>query len=97
MTTRTAARPASQPRQHSPWLLPEDGIVDPIAVELTVTGSRRVALTPGERRAAAALILAKGGTVNRVARRLHISHRTAKRLAATIIAEPVTSDYGAAA
>ncbi|MDA8321824.1 MAG: hypothetical protein M0030_18740 [Actinomycetota bacterium] len=89
----------AQPSPHgtSPWLLPEDGITDEIAIELTVTGARRVALTPGERRAAAALILASGGTINRVARRLHIGHRTAWRLADTLTTSTATSDYGAAA
>ncbi len=82
----------------NPWLLPEDGIVDEIAVELTVRGVRRVPLTPGERRAAAALILASGGSRYRVARRLHIGHATAKRLAATLTTQPAsTHDLGAAA
>ncbi len=80
----------------NPWLLPEDGIVDEIAVELTVRGVRRVALTPGERLAAAALILASGGTRYPIAKRLHISGSTAKRLADAITATK-TDDLGAAA
>lgn len=89
--TTTARRPRSQ------WVLPEDGIVDQIAVEFMVKGTRRVPLTPGERLAAAALILAKGGTVNRVARRLHIGHRTARNLSATLTEPASTHDFGAAA
>jgi hypothetical protein len=66
------------------WLLPDDGIIDPVAVEITAAGTRRVRLTAPERRAAAALILARGGTVNDIAARLHVSSWTAGRLADAI-------------
>ena len=39
-----------------PWTLPEDGILDPIAIELAARGIRPVALTPVERITAAARI-----------------------------------------
>jgi hypothetical protein len=64
--------------------LPDDGIVDPIAVEITAAGTRRVRLTAPERGAAAALILARGGTVNDIAVRLHVSTATARLLACTV-------------
>ena len=68
------------------WTLPEDGILDPIAIELAARGIRPVALTPAERitAAAAARILAKGGTPALIARRLHVSGTTALILAARI-------------
>ena len=66
------------------WLLPDDGIIDPVAVEIAAAGTRRVALTRPERRAAAALILARGGTAADLADRLHVSGNTAARLAAAI-------------
>lgn len=90
--TRT---PRPRTASGNPWLLPEDGIVDEIAVELTVKGTRRVPLTPGERLAVAALILASGGTRYRIAKRLHISGSTARRLADAITT--TTDDLGAAA
>jgi hypothetical protein len=50
MTARSA--------QHS-LVLAHDGIIDPIAVEITARGTRTVALTPAERQLAAAPILAR--------------------------------------
>ena len=67
-----------------PWTLPEDGILDPIAIELAARGIRPVALTPAERLTAAARILARGGTPALIARRLHVSGTTALILAARI-------------
>lgn len=64
----------------NPWRLPEDGIVDEIAVEIAARGERRVALTDTERRAAAALIVARGGHSGDIARRLFIDSSTATRL-----------------
>lgn len=68
----------------TPWLLPDDGIVDPVAVEITAAGTRRVRLTASERGAAAALIVARGGTVKDIAARLHVSEATARLLACTV-------------
>jgi hypothetical protein len=82
MTPPAAARHRYGPR--SPWVLPEDGIIDPIAVELAATGARRVALTPGERLAAAARILATGGTPYLISRRLGCNCRAGHALAAAI-------------
>jgi hypothetical protein len=76
--------PAARPRPRgprSPWLLPEDGITDEIAVELAARGVRPVALTPGERAAVVARVLAGGGTVSQAARRLRCSYGTARALA----------------
>ncbi|MDN3358926.1 hypothetical protein [Actinomadura sp. DC4] len=67
--------------QRTVWLLPEDGVIDPIAIELAATGERSVALTESERRIAAGLILAAGGTPNLIAKRLHMAHTNARTLA----------------
>jgi hypothetical protein len=69
---------------NSQWLLPDDGIVDPVAVEVAAAGARRVRLTVPERRLDAALILARGGTVNDIAARLHVSGGAARRMADAI-------------
>jgi hypothetical protein len=65
-------------------LLPDDGIVDPIAVEIAARGTRPVQLTRAERRAAAALILTRGGSAFLVSVRLRMSMHAARRLAATL-------------
>lgn len=64
-------------------VLADDGIIDPIAVEIAARGSRLVALTPSERLLAAALILARGGTCYLISERLHVSGTTALALAAS--------------
>ena len=69
------------------WLLPEDGVVDPLAISLAARGVRPVALTATERRIAAALILAAGGTPNMIAKRLRMAHSTARALAHQITAD----------
>jgi DNA-binding NarL/FixJ family response regulator len=74
---------------NSQWLLPDDGIIDPVAVEVAAAGTRRVRLTVSERRLAAALILTRGGTVNDIAARLHVSGQTARRMAGAIRAADV--------
>ena len=62
--------------------LPDDGIIDPIAVEIAALGIRPVALTPAERRQAATRILARGGSLSAVCERLHISGTTTLTLIA---------------
>ncbi|XVQ08106.1 hypothetical protein ACQP1W_36890 [Spirillospora sp. CA-255316] len=69
------------PAESSEWVLPEDGIVDPIAVEIAAAGSRRVALTPAERLLAAARILAAGHPQAEISRRLHVPLHVAHALA----------------
>jgi hypothetical protein len=76
----------------SPWVLPEDGIIDHIAVELAATGARRVALTPGERLAVAARVIAAGGTPHTIARRLGCNSRAAHALAAAARAQRLGLD-----
>jgi hypothetical protein len=67
-----------------PFTLPDDGIIDAIAIEIAVAGIRPVALTRTERLLAAGRILAGGGTPHQVARHLHLSGATALVLAARI-------------
>lgn len=83
MTSVDVPLPASPVRRGacSPWVLPEDGFADLIAVEIAASGTRRVALTPTERVMAAARILAAGGTAHDIAERLHLSGDRAYRLA----------------
>lgn len=76
----------------SPWVLPEDGIIDHIAVELAATGARRVALTPGERLAVAVRVIAAGGTPHTIARRLGCNSRAAHALAAAARAQSTCLD-----
>jgi hypothetical protein len=63
------------------WMLPDDGIIDPVAVEVAAKGERRVKLTAPERSAAAEIILARGGTVAVIAERLSMSDSAARALA----------------
>jgi hypothetical protein len=72
---------------YASWLLPDDGIIDLIAVEIAARGTRRVRLTAPERRAAAALIVARSGTANDIARRLGMSGHAAKQLAVSVRAD----------
>jgi hypothetical protein len=62
--------------------LADDGIIDPIAVDIATRGARTVALIPAERQLAAARILARGGTPYLISKRLHINGTTALTLAA---------------
>jgi DNA-binding CsgD family transcriptional regulator len=62
--------------------LADDGIIDPVAVDLAARGTRPIALTRTERQLAAAAILARGGTTYHIAVRLHVSGTTAVTLAA---------------
>jgi hypothetical protein len=62
--------------------LADDGIIDPIAVDIAARGARTVALTRTERQLAAAHILARGELRLPVSERLHVSGTTAFTLAA---------------
>ncbi len=62
--------------------LPDDGIIDLLAVDIAARGLRPVALTRTERLLAAARILAHGGSPYQVSQRLHINGTTALHLAA---------------
>ena len=68
------------------WTLPDDGIIDELAIEIAARGIRPVALTRTERRIAAALILATGGTPYLISKRLRVSFETARALAAELAA-----------
>lgn len=77
------------------WTIPEDGIIDPLAVEIAASGQRRVRLTWTERRIAAALIMARGGTSYQVAKRLGLSSATARALTDSFTTYPVELDEAA--
>ncbi|MEW2353051.1 hypothetical protein [Spirillospora sp. NPDC029432] len=84
LPTLPAASADRRPGMPSPWSLPEDGFVDPIAVEIAAAGERRVALTPAERLLATARLLAAGHHPTEIGRRLHVSCQTARTLAAQV-------------
>lgn len=84
MTMRTPDPRPPAGAARSTWVIPDDGIIDPVAVELAANGRRPVRLTRLERRAAAIRILAGGGTIYVVAKRLNMSYPAAKVLAASI-------------
>lgn len=63
-------------------VLPDDGIIDLVAVQIAASGNRPVALTAVERQLAAAAILARGGTPDQVSKLLRVSGTTALALAA---------------
>jgi hypothetical protein len=65
----------------NPWLIPDDGIVDDVAIEIAVRGRRPVCLTRLERSVAAALILAMGGGTRDLCERLKVTDKTACQLA----------------
>jgi len=71
-------------------VLPDDGIVDDIAVEIAASGARPVALTRTERLRAAALILARGGRPYVVSKRLRVSGATALALARLLAGDRAT-------
>jgi hypothetical protein len=77
-------------------VLTDDGIIDPIAVELAARGTRPVALTRTERQRAAAAILAGGGSPYVIATRLHVSGTTALKLAAQCDGAPADTTRGRA-
>ena len=73
-------RPSARIR--TDWRLADDGIVDPIAVEIAAKGTRPVQLTGTERLLAAALLLDGGAPLSLVAYRLRMGTDTVRRLAA---------------
>lgn len=72
------------------WLLPEDGIIDPVAVAVAAAGLRPVRLTPAEQAAAARLIVAlhrddplrrrDNPPIMLICHRLHVSVARAREL-----------------
>jgi hypothetical protein len=78
-----------------PNLLPEDGIIDEVAVEAAIYGIPRVSgqplrLTQKERELAGALILARGGTEETLRARLYLPSARSARELFELIASPST-------
>ena len=71
-------------KRNDPNWLPEDGVFDPIAVDIAALGLRVVRMTDAERMAAAKRILAQGGNSGTLMTRIgitnsqavHLMHRT---------------------
>ena len=82
MTARRPLRPELRRTARRSWVLTDDGVIDPIAVEIAASGSRPVALTRAERQLAAGRILVRGGTLSLISRRLRVNGSTARALAA---------------
>lgn len=82
MTARRPLPPEPRPAARRSWVLTDDGVIDPIAVEIVASGSRPIALTRAERQLAAGRILARGGTLSLISRRLRVNGSTARALAA---------------
>src|SRR5262245_35939312 len=61
------------------WLLPEDGIIDRVAIYVAVKGLRPVRMTQAEREIAGARILAAGGTEEILVERLSLPNARAAR------------------
>lgn len=70
-------------RNSDPYLIAEDGIIDMIAVDIAVNGTRLVRLTQRERELAAARIIAGGGTPTTIRRHLGLVKQSAARTLAT--------------
>jgi hypothetical protein len=68
--TFTGLPDADDRRDTGAWLIPDDGIIDDVAVDVAARGQRLVCLTRTERKLAARRILAEGGTYAQVARNL---------------------------
>jgi hypothetical protein len=62
------------------WQIPDDGIIDEIAIDIAATGQRRVRLTPTELRLAARRIIASGFKAKTLEARLGISRSYAQDL-----------------
>jgi hypothetical protein len=62
-------------------VLPDDGIIGPVAVHIASSGVRRVHLTEAAVQLAAERILARGGTPSVISTRLHVRGTSARALA----------------
>ena len=71
---------AARAAPHAAMLLPDDGLIDEVAVSIAVSGARRVRLTPPERDLAARLMIARGADVAELAAHLGTSTAAAGRL-----------------
>jgi hypothetical protein len=82
VTARRPLPPEPRPAARRSCVLTDGGVIDPIAAEIAASGSRPVALTRAERQLAAGHILARGGTLSLISRRLRVNGSTAWALAA---------------
>ena len=65
---------------HAAMLLPDDGLIDEVAVSIAVSGARRVRLTPSERDLAARIMVGRGADLAELAAHLGTSTAAAGRL-----------------
>jgi hypothetical protein len=71
---------AARAAPHAAMLLPDDGLIDELAVSIAVSGARRVRLTPPERDLAARIMVARGADFAELAAHLGTSTAAAGRL-----------------
>jgi hypothetical protein len=76
----------------SGWQIPEDGIIDEVAVMVAAAGMRDVRLTRAEQRVAAALIMCWHGKIGLVCARLHVNGRQAAALLRPPACDPAAAE-----
>jgi hypothetical protein len=79
-TSLSDRRAARRPRRRAAHLLPDDGIIDEVAVSIAVSGTRRVRLTEAERDLAAERMIRGGADLAELAQHLGTSTAAAGRL-----------------
>lgn len=75
-----ASSPIRGAAPHAAMLLPDDGLIDELAVSIAVSGTRRVRLTPPERDLAARIMIGRGADLAELAAHLGTSTAAAGRL-----------------
>ena len=77
MTARRPLPPEPRPSARRSWVLTDDGVIVPIAVEIAASGSCPVALTLAERQLATERVLARGGTLSLISRHRKLQNHRA--------------------
>jgi Homeodomain-like domain len=73
-------RPKKSPSRRQTVLLPEDGIIDPVAVHIAVHGIRKIAMTHRERVEAVRQMLQRGDSIREICDHLHVPPATAREI-----------------
>jgi hypothetical protein len=73
-------RPKPSHSRRQTILLPEDGIIDPVAVHIAVHGIRKIAMTHRERVEAVRQMLLRGDSIREMCDHLHVPPATAREI-----------------
>jgi hypothetical protein len=73
-------RPKPSHSRRQTILLPEDGIIDPVAVYIAVHGIRKIAMTHRERVEAVRQMLLRGDSIREMCDHLHVPPDTARKI-----------------